>query len=157
MKPTVYIETTVPSYYCDDRPGLATHIARTRQWWDCERQDYECFISEVVLSELGEGQYPGKGRCLALATGLPELAVTEEVERIAAVYQARKLMPRFPVRDALHVAIASHYRMDFLLTWNCRHLANANKSRHLQQLNLEMGLGVPQMVTPEQLQPWEES
>jgi hypothetical protein len=156
MKPTVYLETTIPSYYCDDRAELATHIARTREWWDRERQDYECFISEVVLSELGEGQYPNKRECLGLVGGLPELAVTEEVERIAAVYQVRKVMPRFPVRDALHVALASHYRMDFLLTWNCQHLANANKTRHLQQLNVELGLGVPQIVTPEQLQPWEE-
>ena len=54
MRPTVYIETTVPSYYCDNRGELVAHIARTRQWWDYERKDYECFISEVVLSELEE-------------------------------------------------------------------------------------------------------
>ena len=155
MKSTVYIETTIPSYYYDGRPALAADIARTRQWWDVERTEYECFISEVVLSELGEGEYPNKDRCLSLLDGIPELAVIEEVERIAMVYQARQLMPRLPVRDALRVAVASYYRMDFLLTWNCRHLANANKTRHLRELNLEMGLSVPQLVTPDQLQPWE--
>jgi hypothetical protein len=65
-------------------------------------------------------------------------------------------MPRQPVRDALHVAITSYYRLDFLLTWNCRHLANANKARHLRELNLEIGLSIPQLVTPDQLQPWED-
>jgi predicted nucleic acid-binding protein len=126
MKPTVYIETTIPSYYHDTRPLQAADITRTRQWWDVERGDYECFISEVVLSELGEGDYPNKEKCLTLLDGIAELAVIEEVERIALVYQARQLMPKLPVRDALHVAVTSYYRMDFLLTWNCRHLANAN-------------------------------
>jgi predicted nucleic acid-binding protein len=157
MKSTVYIETTIPSYFYDERPDLMADIVRTRQWWDIERADYECFISEVVLSELGEGNYPNKEKCVALLEGIPELAVNDEVERIAAVYQARTLMPRLPVRDALHVAIASYYRMDFLLTWNCRHLANANKTRHLREVNLELGLSVPQLVTPDQLQRLEDS
>ena len=156
MKRTVYVETTIPSYYCDDRPELRTDIARTRQWWDQERDAYGCYVSEAVLYELAEGNYPSRQNCLALVETLPELALNEEIERIAAVYQVRRLMPREPVRDALHVAIASFYRMDFLLTWNCRHLANANKSRHLRELNLEMGLSIPELVTPHQLQPWED-
>ena len=155
MRATVYIETTVPSYYCDNRTELAANIARTRQWWDEERREYECFISEVVLDELSEGDYPGREMCLALVDGIPELEITEEIVQIAAIYQTRKLMPHVPPRDALHVAIVSYYRLDFLLTWNCRHLANANKTRHLRELNLELGLYIPQLVTPDQLQPWE--
>jgi predicted nucleic acid-binding protein len=156
MRATVYIETTVPSYYCDNRSELAADIARTRQWWDKERKDYECFISEVVLSELAEGNYPSRKECLALVDELPVLAINEDIVRIATVYQTRKFMPLVPPRDALHVSIASYYRLDFLLTWNCRHLANANKTRHLRELNLELGLYVPQLVTPDQLQPWED-
>ena len=155
MRSTVYIETTIPSYYCDNRVELASDIARTRQWWDEERTDYDCFISEVVLDELSEGDYPTRERCLALVDSISELKITEEIVQIAAVYQSRKMMPLAPSRDALHVAIASYYRLDFLLTWNCRHLANANKTRHLRELNLELGLYVPQLVTPDQLQPWE--
>ncbi len=156
MKSTVYIETTVPSYYCDDRPELSADIARTRQWWDEEREEYDCYISEAVLSELAEGDYPGRQSCLELVEGMSELAITDEIERIAVVYQARELMPRKPVRDALHLALASFCRMDFPLTWNCRHLANANKARHLREVNLQLGLSVPQLVTPHQLQPWED-
>lgn len=156
MKSTVYIETTIPSYYWDQRPELAADIARTRQWWDEEREEYECFASQVVVDELAEGDYPNRDTCLALTNSLRLLAITDEIERIAVVYQAHKLMPRLPARDALHVAVASYYRVDFLLTWNCKHLANANKARHLRELNLEMGLSVPQLVTPDQLQPWEE-
>ena len=156
MRATVYIETTVPSYYCDNRPVLAADIARTRQWWDEERRDYDCFISEVVLSELAEGNYPNQAKCLVLVDEISELAITEEIVQIAAVYQVRKLMPHLPPRDALHVAIASYYRLDFLLTWNCKHLANANKTRHLRELNLELGLYIPQLVTPDQLQSLED-
>ncbi len=155
MRATVYIETTVPSYYCDNRPELVADIARTRQWWDEERNDYDCFISEVVLDELSEGHYPSREKCLALVDGISELEMSEEIVQIASVYQARKLMPQFPPRDALHLAIASYYRLDFILTWNCKHLANANKTRHLRELNLELGLYIPQLVTPDQLQPWE--
>ena len=157
MKPTVYIETTIPSYYCDERPAMAGEIARTREWWDRERGDYECFISPVVLDELGAGSYPSQTACLALVEGFPLLEVSSEVVDIAAVYQSHGLMPKAPVRDALHLALPSYYRIDYLLTWNCRHLANANKIRRIETLNLQMGLSVPRLVTPSQLQPVEDS
>jgi predicted nucleic acid-binding protein len=117
MNPTVYIETTVPSYYCDDRPALASDIARTREWWDHERAAYECFISPVVLDELEAGDYPTRTACLALVGDLPLLAVVPAVVEIAEVYQVRGVMPKSPIRDALHLALATHYRMDYLLTW----------------------------------------
>ena len=153
MRSLVYIETTIPSYYCDSRPDLAQNIARTKQWWDQERGAYECYISSVVRDELAAGNYPNQTACLALVQGLPLLQVIQEVQDIAAVYQVHGLMPQPPVADALHVALASYYRLDFLLTWNCRHLANAKKFKHLQVLNQRMGLSVPQLVTPDFLQP----
>ena len=109
----------------------------------------------MVWNELATGQYPAKSRCLQLIADLPVLAVNDAIEQIAAVYQSRKLMPVSPVRDALHLAVASFYRMDFLLTWNCQHLANANKFRHLRELNTELNLITPQLITPHQLVPWE--
>lgn len=156
MKPTVYIETTVPSYYHDERAELMHDILRTRQWWDEERDQYECFGSLVVIDELSAGSYDQQERCLKLARPLPMLDVTDEVLRIAKVYQAERLMPRHPAADSLHLALASWYRMDYLLTWNCRHIANANKARRLEAINLGMHLGLPMLVTPHQLQLWEE-
>ncbi len=156
MRLTVYIETTIQSYYFDDRPELLRDISRTRQWWDHERQDYECFISAVVLDELSEGEYPHQDDCLGLVVNVPRLEINEDVLEIAEVYWAHRLMPRLPVRDAYHLAVASLYRMDVLLTWNCSHLANANKAVHLTRLNQRLGLSVPQLVTPHQLQPWKE-
>ncbi len=157
MKPLVYIETTIPSYYCDMRPALAADIARTREWWDQERDRYDCYISPVVLDELRQGNYPTKEACLALVAGLPLFEINQEVLDVAAVYQERGLMPRDPVRDAIHVALASCYRVDFLLTWNCKHIANVNKARHMEKLNAQMHLGLPRLVTPHLLQLLEEA
>lgn len=156
MKPTVYIETTIPSYYCDTRPTLAKDIARTREWWDSERDAYECFTSLFVLEELERGNYPTRAACLELVETLPLLDVARDLDEIAEVYWSNGLMPRPPVRDAYRVAFASFYRMDFLLTWNCTHLANINKAVHLEALNARMHLGLPRLVTPEQLRPLEE-
>lgn len=155
LKPLVYIETTVPSYYHSDRTVLAAQISRTRRWWDDERVDYECYISAVVLDELQAGDYPSRDACLALVAEVPLLEVTEEVVAVAEVYQEQKLMPRHPVRDALHLAVASYYSMDYLLTWNCQHLANANKFRHLEVLNSRLGLKAPLLITPDMLRPVE--
>jgi predicted nucleic acid-binding protein len=157
MKPLVYLETTIPSYYCDNRPGVAADIARTREWWDVERDAYDCFISAAVLDELSSEDYPHREACLKLVETLPLLEVDPDVLEIARVYQLRGLMPKLPSADALHLALASFYRMDFLLTWNCRHIANANKTKHLEVLNHGMGLPVPRLITPHQLQPWETS
>jgi predicted nucleic acid-binding protein len=155
VKPTVYIETTIPSYYCDGRVEFAGEIARTREWWDKEREDYECFISVVVIDELSAGEYPGREACLGLVEGLSVLDVNQEILDIAAAYQAQKLMPHDPAADAIHLALASYYRMEYLLTWNCRHLANARKVRHLESLNARMGLSVPVLATPYMLLPKE--
>jgi len=156
MKPTVYIETTIPSFYCDDREALMRDILRTRQWWDEERDRYECFTSFVVLDELSASPTPKRERCLDLVNPLPLLDVTEEVLGIAEAYQAERLMPRQPAADSIHLAVASLYRMDYLLTWNCQHIANANKTRHLEVINLRLHLGLPMLVTPHQLQLWED-
>ena len=156
MRPTVYIETTIPSYYHDERKELAKDIERTRQWWDHEKQSYECFISAVVVDELAAGSYPNQSRCLDLVKNVPLLAVTPEVIDLAETYQTTSFMPKAPVRDALHVAIASHYRIEFVLTWNCRHIANAHKAKRLETLNVRLGLPVPRLVTPHFLQPLEE-
>ena len=153
MKRSVYIETTIPSYYCDQRDELRHDIARTREWWERERHEYNCFTSAIVLEELSQGDYPQQVHVLEFVSDIPVLELTEEVAHIAEVYQAQTIMPKAPVADALHLAIASVYKIDFLLTWNCRHLANANKFAAIETLNLRLGLHVPRLVTPWQLQP----
>ena len=156
MASTVYIDTTIPSYDFDERSALANEIARTREWWDEHRESYDCYVSAVVLEELSAGDYPYKTQCLTLVESLPVLALTSEVRDIADVYLKRGLMPKQPIADALHLALASHYKLDYLLTWNCRHLANANQIRPLENLNQGMGLTGPIFATPHMLYPLEQ-
>jgi predicted nucleic acid-binding protein len=155
MKPTVYVDTTIPSYYVDERPALQLHIERTRQWWDTEREQYDVYISDFVALELEEGEYPHQAEALQLVRTVPRLAPDPRVEAIADAYLAHRLMPGRDVRDALHLAFASHYKLDFLLTWNCQHLANARKQHHIRAVNTMLGLGTPLIVTPLELVPAE--
>ena len=123
----------------------------TRRWWSEEAPGYDLVTSAFVLGELDEGEFPGKPDALAMAEAIPLLEVVPEIEDIVAVYTARQLMPSKDLGDAYHLAIASYYGVHFLLTWNCRHLANANKVRHLQAVNAELGLAVPIVTTPDLL------
>ena len=151
MKPSVYVDTTIPSYYVDERPGLRLHVDRMRQWWDSEREQYDVYVSDFVVLELEEGDYPRQADARQLVQGMPRLAPDPQIDAIVEAYLAHRLMPRRDVRDALHLAFASHYKLDFLLTWNCQHLANARKQRHIRAVNAMLGLGTPLVVTPLEL------
>jgi predicted nucleic acid-binding protein len=151
VKPSVYVDTTVPSYYVDERESLRLHIERTRQWWDAERREYDVYISDLVVVELQQGDYPRKAEALNLVAELPRLAPVSNVEHIVEAYLTHRLMPRADIRDALHLAFASYYKLDFLLTWNCQHLANARKQQHIRAVNAMLGLHSPLIVTPLEL------
>jgi hypothetical protein len=157
MYASVYIDTTIPSYYVDTRPSLTVHIARTRVWWDTERGLYEVFASPFVFRELQEGEFPGKARALALIEQVPILAPNAAIEEIVQTYTENYLVPINDDRDAFHLAFASFYKMDYLLTWNCAHLANVNKRQHIARINQRLGLFVPIIITPLELLPPERS
>ena len=150
MKRSVYIETTIASFYHEVRsePEMIARRESARRWWKEDRPAYELYSSAFVFGELREGDFPGQREALAMIESLAWLEVVPAVEEIVAVYMRRKLMP---LGDAYHLAVASYYGMHFLLTWNCRHLANANKVRHLQIVNGELGLAAPIITTPDLL------
>jgi len=152
-KPRVYIETTVPSFYHDGRaePAIVARRDRTRQWWDGEAHRYEVVTSVAVLEELKDGPEERQTKWLEMVAYIPLLSIDPAVDDIVEAYIRHRLMPLAPGGDALHLALASHHRCDFLLTWNCRHLANANKFGHIRRINASLGLFVPALVTPLQL------
>lgn len=152
-KPHVYIETTIPSFYHTIRTGPAAVARRewTRRWWATAVERYALLISDAVLEELSEGEYPSQADALALVRDLPLLEVTPAVAEIVESYKRHRLMPADPGGDALHLALASYHKCEFLVTWNCRHLANANKFRHIRRVNTLLGLYVPLLVTPLEL------
>ena len=123
----------------------------TRQWWARATADCELVTSVPVVDELERGDFPKREDCLRLVAPLPLLAVEPAVLDIVQTYIARRVMPRNPLGDALHLALASHHRCDFLATWNCKHLANANKFAHIRRVNALLGLFVPLLVTPLEL------
>lgn len=153
MKPRVYIETSIPSYYYEIRndPESVTKRSWTVEWWDNHLLHYEPATSPAVLDELERGSYPAKDKLIKLVEGLPLLEINEEITDIIETYITHKLMPKNPVGDALHLALASYHHCHFLLTWNCKHLANANKFEHIRHINTMLGLFVPILTTPFEL------
>lgn len=152
-RPRVYVETTIPSLYHDDRPDsdIVARRVWTREWWAGPAARYELVTSVAVLDELSGGPADRSPNWLALLADLPLLAVALDITEIVTTYIKRRVMPADPAGDALHVALASYHKCDFLVTWNCRHLANANKFAHLRRVNAVLGLFVPALVTPLEL------
>jgi len=132
------------------RLGL-TRRSLPRQWWDNQRHDFEIVSSSAVVEELQNGKDTKKDKCLSLLDDIPFLIVGTEIAEITDTYIQHKIMPNDPTGDALHLAIASYHKCDFLLTWNCKHLANANKFQHIKRINTRLGLFVPTLVTPLEL------
>ncbi|MCP3960379.1 MAG: type II toxin-antitoxin system VapC family toxin [bacterium] len=152
-KRRVYVETTIPSLYHDQRtaPDVTARRQWTRQWWNEAPDRYELVTSPAVLDEL-EGGIPERSEeRLSLVRGLPLVPVEPAIAEIVQTYIRHKLMPNDPGGDALHLALASYHKCDFLLTWNCLHLANANKFGHIRRVNAMLGLFVPALVTPLEL------
>ena len=151
MKQSIYLDTTIPSYYYDERESLKNYIDATHSWWDNESCLYELFTSEYVVAELEKGEYPNQDLILEMMKNIPTLELTPEIVEIAEAYMKEYVMPKGAAGDAFHLACASYHKIDYLLTWNCNHLANANKTKHICIVNTKLGLFTPQLVTPIQL------
>ncbi|NOS99323.1 MAG: type II toxin-antitoxin system VapC family toxin [Phycisphaerales bacterium] len=156
MAASVYIESSVPSAYVTPRTDSASRHRRdsTIEWWDQQRPAYELWSSDTTIAELREGQWPGQQQALSLIADLPRLSVTDEVVAVARRYVRERVVPADLGGDAMHLAAACVHEMDFLLTWNIRHLANPNKLDHLTVINRRLSLLTPRIVTPEML--WKE-
>jgi len=152
-KPRVYVETTIPSFFHDSRtvPDIVARREWTRQWWSEAAARYELVTSPAVIDELANGPPEHSGAWLTFVRDLPLLPVEPAIAEIVQAYLLHQVMPRDPAGDALHLALASYHKCDFLVTWNCRHLANANKIGHIRRVNTILGLFVPALVTPLEL------
>ncbi len=150
MQKRIYIETTIPSSYYTLRTDDVS-LARqklTRQWWDEYANFFILTSSTVVIDELEEGSRQVTLDRLALLDGIEILDPAVEIVHIAQIYMEKLIMPQEPQGDAFHLAIASFYRVDILLTWNCTHLANPNKFDFITRINRELGLTTPKLKTP---------
>jgi predicted nucleic acid-binding protein len=154
MKQRVYLETTIVSYLVA-RPSrdlvLAAHQEVTREWWERRRKDFELEISQFVLNEAAGGDPAAAKARLALLKGLRQLPVTGEVTELGRVMVTDGVLPPKASIDALHVAVASVHESDVLLTWNCRHLANAELLGELGRYLSSKGYEMPVITTPDEL------
>ena len=146
----IYIETTIPSFYYTLRTDAESRVRQkwTRQWWNEYAGIFTLTSSVAVIEEINRGTSDKIQDRLDLLKDVELLPITDYIENIARIYIDRLVMPRDPSGDALHLAIASFHNVDALLTWNCRHLANANKIHSIRQINQELGLFVPELTTP---------
>jgi predicted nucleic acid-binding protein len=152
--PTVYVETTIVSYLTA-RPSRdlirAAHQQITRDWWDTRRADFSLVIPQLVLDEAGAGDVGAAAERLESLAAVPLLEYRPPTLALAQSLGRALQLPMQARGDALHVAVCAANAIDFLLTWNCRHLANAALAPIIEQTCRSHGVAGPRIVTPEQL------
>jgi predicted nucleic acid-binding protein len=154
MKQRVYIETSVISYLTarpsNDFRAMSNQIV-TLEWWELERPKFELVISEFVIAEASLGHPEAAHRRLAAISSLVELQATQAVEALGRELITRNALPAAAAIDALHVAIAAVNGIEYLLTWNCTHIANAYTRPKIETTCRALGYEPPIICTPQEL------
>jgi hypothetical protein len=151
---TIYIETTVVSYLVANPSRdsiLAAHQQVTRQWWQDERQRYQCVTSEEVWREAALGDAEMSRRRTEALAGMTVLLVEDAARNLAREILVEMILPPAAASDAVHAAVASLNQVNILLTWNCRHLANPHLLRRLREFMARRALTLPEICTPIEL------
>jgi predicted nucleic acid-binding protein len=154
MKSTVYIETTIFSYLTARLSAdliVAGHQKITELWWEERRENFECVISQIVLNEIARGDAQAAQRRIEKAFGISLLKVNHVAEDLSARLVEEGALPRKAAIDALHISIAAIHQIDFLLTWNCTHIANAQMRPKIENIIRAAGFKPPIIATPEEL------
>lgn len=153
---SVYLETTVVSYYTA-RPSRdivqLAHQEITRRWWSHAHRRFDIYISELVIEEASAGDSCAAKNRLEVLSGFPMLQLNEAVEDLTVAYMNGLNLPEKYARDAAHVAVAAIHGIDFLVTWNCTHIANGEIIKKIMRINEKLGYATPIICTPEELMP----
>ncbi|NKC12656.1 MAG: PIN domain-containing protein [Gammaproteobacteria bacterium] len=151
---TIYIETSIVSYL-RQRPSTqivaAARQLLTHYWWDHERPKYDLVISQYVIDEASAGNPILASERLALLDGIPLLPYTPEITILADQIMSLGVLPEKAQVDALHIATVAHHQIRFLLTWNCKHIANGRILSRIHDLFVKLGISIPIICTPEEL------
>jgi len=153
MKPKAYLETTIVSYLAADPSRdivIAGHQQITREWWE-RRSRFELCVSQAVVEEAARGDPMAAARRMTLLSGIPVLAFAAEVYDVANRLLRMHAVPAEALVDAIHIAVTAVNSVDYLLTWNSRHIANAAARGKIEQACLAAGLRAPVICTPEEL------
>jgi len=152
----VYLETSFVSYLTaairEGRdPITAAHQQLTIEWWNRRRSDFDLVISQVVVDELQKGDPTFAKNRLEVVSTLPRLQVTDQATSLARNILSKGFLPQKAFPDALHIAVATVHLIDYLLTWNCKHIANVEVLPRIADLCENLGLPIPIICTPEEL------
>jgi hypothetical protein len=151
---SVYLETTFLSYLVAQPSRdllVAAHQQITHEWWTTRRSTFDCFVSQVVIDEASRGDASEVQKRLAIIGNLRTLDVTADAEALTRSIMAAGILPSHAFPDAAHVAASATHAVDFLLTWNCKHLANAQIARRITAVCEQLGYKTPVICTPEEL------
>lgn len=154
MASSVYIETTIPSYLIARRSpelSMAAKQQTTRNWWDERRDGFDLFISDAVLLEASGGDPAAAKRRLEILGGIPSLSPKPEADEIVLSLIERLNLPDRAIADAAHIAICVVHGIEYLLTWNCTHIANATFQPIIGEVCDAFGFSMPVICTPDQL------
>ncbi len=153
MKAKIYLETTIASYLTA-RPSrdliVAAHQQITQEWWETRQQKFDIFISELVVREAGAGDKVAARKRIEALDNIPLLGLNEEVLHLAHELVQGGPIPESAKEDALHIALATVHGMDYILTWNCRHIANAEMRTGVTSICISQGYETPVICTPEE-------
>jgi predicted nucleic acid-binding protein len=154
VKPSVYVETTVVSYLTarpSRDPLIANHQAITRKWWSAVLPSLDPFISQFVLTEILRGDAVASRERIAKVADFSVLQLSPEIRRLAQDYFVATGIPSKAEADAYHLAMASWHGMDYLVSWNLKHIVSARVRKIIEQLNERLGIRTPIICTPEEL------
>jgi len=154
MKPTLYLETTIPSFLTA-RPSNNLVVAGkqevTRQWWEKRKVQYDLFISQLVIDEALKGNPDAAGKRMDAIEGIVSLEIDDEVVQVTEKTMEAGVIPKKSATDAAHIAVASRHGVDYLMTWNCAHIANAEILGRMSFVVAEAGYYLPIICTPDEL------
>ncbi|MBW4694827.1 MAG: type II toxin-antitoxin system VapC family toxin [Lyngbya sp. HA4199-MV5] len=154
MSETVYIETSILGYLTA-RPSrdlvVAANVEITREWWDTRRSAFQLYSSQAVLKETSQGDPEIASRQIEIISSLALLDLNQSALDLAEQFLERSSLPAKADVDAIHIAAATVHGMDYLLTWNCKHIANAQIQRKLAEISLDLGYELPILCTPYEL------
>jgi len=154
MKPKAYLETTIVSYLTA-RPSrdliTAANQQMTHDWWYDHREQFALYVSQFVIEEASAGDPEAATRRLAVLADLPQLDVTDAVQHLAHALLTHVPLPVNAQVDALHIAVATVHGMDYLVTWNCTHIANATWRHRIEAICRAAGYEPPTICTPQEL------
>ncbi len=151
---SLYIETSIISYLRQKPSSQVVTAARqlmTHQWWNNERTKYQLAVSQFVIDEASAGAPTLADKRLESLEGIPLLPLVDEIATISDEIMDRAILPQKARTDSLHIATVAHHRIQYLLTWNCRHIANARILPRIHAVLNDLGIPIPIICTPEEM------